>query len=687
MTCPRTRFLVQGCLCVALLTLCVPATGQQSPGGPPGGNQAGLTWSIPNEGPPDEAPRPDEVLASEAEIVRQHGTDSPERLILQVRGVYPKLRGKEIETAAVMLDKLREKARPLLNDGTPPEKQKTALKGLRSVFMTAAIELAFRRQDYQAVIPAAQEHLKFLAQCEEAVAREVEMRTTMALITALQQRNRGAESMPLIKQVVETARTREFAPTERVAEDFSLIATCALNLGLLEDAVFLAKKSLAMIERMESPDTGFQVAALSRTSLMLLDQDKLQEAEAMQKQAHKLAAEKKIDPRLEADMFDGRGKLELILGGREDGITHLKEAGKHFQAAYDVMARNIDSPGIREGMTLARIRRANNLAAVNEEMGNGEEARTLRKEAWDLLNEALGPDAPQTVVSLSVYVRVLEAVGPLPEARRLGLQMVEKAPRVLGDVDPRVAEMQQTLGRIHTRLGELDDAEKCYERAAGIRERSLGTEHAETAKSYFNLGVVRESKGDFAGAAAYFDHVLKIDRKVYGEKSSVVTDDVNALARNLSKDGQHDAASDRIMEHVNGVEKLVGKDHPDTCGALLILAYVLDSRKRHEEVEQVYNRVIDIRSKALGAETDLVGVARAEYARYLLGQNKLSSASSQVRKAAIIFVKSGRARNALQSSLEIYQQILAKQQYDQATIARHLKSLQQGIDPGAGKAG
>ena len=64
--------------------------------------------------------------------------------------------------------------------------------------------------------------------------------------------------------------------------------------------------------------------------------------------------------------------------------------------------------------------------------------------------------------------------------------------------------------------GDLAGARALYERALAIREKALGPEHPDTAKSLNNLAVLLQAQGDLAGARPLFERALAIYEKALG---------------------------------------------------------------------------------------------------------------------------------------------------------------------------
>ena len=99
-------------------------------------------------------------------------------------------------------------------------------------------------------------------------------------------------------------------------------------------------------------------------------------------------------------------------------------------------------------------------------------------------------------------------------------------------------------------------AEVFYRRALELRERALGPEHPDTARSANNLGVM------------------------------------------LSMQGRHAEAEVLFRRALAAIEIARGGAHPDTAGALNNVGAALDQQGRHAEASAFYRRAAAIREAA-----------------------------------------------------------------------------------------
>ncbi len=168
------------------------------------------------------------------------------------------------------------------------------------------------------------------------------------------------------------------------------------------------------------------------------------------------------------------------------------------------IAEALDSP-IDEALQLRR------LAEVEFAGGAVERGLELHERALALASEAVGEDSPFFAYSLRVYGNALSVAGDVERA----LAQLERALasfEALG-AEPEVRTALVSLGRAQARAGQLEQAQRSFERAIAMRTRKgeaqLDIERArievELARVLLERGRPAEAKITFEGALATLD--------------------------------------------------------------------------------------------------------------------------------------------------------------------------------------
>jgi tetratricopeptide (TPR) repeat protein len=88
---------------------------------------------------------------------------------------------------------------------------------------------------------------------------------------------------------------------------------------------------------------------------------------------------------------------------------------------------------------------------------------------------------------------------------------------------------------LYSDQGDYEKALEYYGKALAIRERVLGAEHPDTAKTYNNMAVVYENQGDYKKALEYCSKALAIRERVLGMDHPSTKGTKNLMTQLLKK--------------------------------------------------------------------------------------------------------------------------------------------------------
>jgi len=173
------------------------------------------------------------------------------------------------------------------------------------------------------------------------------------------------------------------------------------------------------------------------------------------------------------------------------------------------------------------------------------QAAPLLRDALAISVKVLGPEHPDTAISLNNLANVLRAQDDLAEARPLSERALAISEKVLGPEHPDTAISLTNLANLLWSQGDLVGARPLYERALAIREKAFGPEHSDTATCLNSLASVLKAQGDFAGARPLYERALAIREKTLGPEHYDTAESLNDLAVVLSNEG--DFAGARLL--------------------------------------------------------------------------------------------------------------------------------------------
>jgi tetratricopeptide (TPR) repeat protein len=244
----------------------------------------------------------------------------------------------------------------------------------------------------------------------------------------------------------------------------------------------------------------------------------------------------------------------------------------------------------------------NNLAEMYRALGDYREALPLYQRVLAAREKSPGPDHPDTATSLSNLAGLYRARGDYAQALPLYQRALAIRERALGPEHPLTSSSLNNLGALYQAMGKYDEAMPLYRRAFQIRERILGPDHPDTAVSLNNLAGVYESLGRFEEALPLYRRALENLEKSRGPEHPTTVVTLNNLALLLQTMGKYQEALPLLRRAVQSTEKTYGPRHPDTATSLNNLAELLAALDRHQEALSLHRQALAIREQALGPD-------------------------------------------------------------------------------------
>ena len=203
---------------------------------------------------------------------------------------------------------------------------------------------------------------------------------------------------------------------------------------------------------------------------------------------------------------------------------------------------------------------------------------------------------------LNQQVIQLYKQGRYDEAIHIAKEVLAIYEKTLGSEHPDTATSLNNLAALYRTTGRYEEAEPLYKRSLAIREKALGPEHPDTATSLNNLALLYETTGRYAEAEPFMKRALAIHEKALGKDHPTTATSLNNLAELYRTTGRYAEAEPLMKQALAISEKALGPEHPDTAISLNNLAALYRTTGRYEEAEPLYKRSLAIREKALGPE-------------------------------------------------------------------------------------
>jgi CHAT domain-containing protein/Flp pilus assembly protein TadD len=198
--------------------------------------------------------------------------------------------------------------------------------------------------------------------------------------------------------------------------------------------------------------------------------------------------------------------------------------------------------------------------------------------------------------------RIMNSKNDHPESEKWYLEAKAIREKVLGKDHPDYARSLNSLGILYKGMGNYEKAEQLYLEAKAIRERVLGKEHPEYASSLNNLANLYSDMGIYEKAETFYLESKAIKENVFGKEHRDYALSLNNLASLYFEIGNYEKVEPLWVEAKAISERVLGKEHPEYAQRLSNLAVLYEDLANYEKAESLLLEAITIQEKALGKE-------------------------------------------------------------------------------------
>jgi len=387
------------------------------------------------------------------------------------------------------------------------------------------------------------------------------------------------------------------------AELYQTLGTIYHKLGKFERADALLQSGLDERRRVFGVDSAESADSLVALGLLRLDQERLPEAERLEREA-------------------------------------VAMARRHAPA---------DSPAV-EKATVA--------------LGHALEERGASIDAIQLLEEPVRSNSsagitPDAASSLNELASAHFYAGHYKIADAMFRRVLDMHRQLYGNRHPSVGDDLINLGAVQFDLGYFSEAETFQRQALEINLPYYGPNHPQTAHNLIGLGRALVMEKRFDEAVTLLQQALKIQERVYGPVSRQVASAANELASTALGRNQLDEAEAGFSRMLAIYRAVYSNGHYLIGIALSNLASVSMQRKDFAHAEQLYREALQAYAKTLPAEHINVGITNIKLGRALLRQQKYVEAELHSLQGYTILSKQanpsvGWLKNARTDLGEIY---------------------------------
>ena len=251
--------------------------------------------------------------------------------------------------------------------------------------------------------------------------------------------------------------------------------------------------------------------------------------------------------------------------------------------------------------------------------------------------DSSGSGGAERASLLSKSASYLHGRAAYSRAEKLSRTALAIRERTLGPEHPETARSLNNLATLLRDQGDLSGARPLHERALAIWERTLGPEHPETARSLNNLALLLRDQGDLSGARPLYERALAIREQALGPEHPDMVAGLNNLASLLRDQGNLSGARPLLKRALAVCERALGPEHPETVTIVNNFAGLLQLQGDLSGARPLFEHALAIRERVLGPEHPHTAASLNNLANLLRDQGDLSGAQPLHRRALAIW--------------------------------------------------
>ncbi|XP_068688412.1 uncharacterized protein [Montipora foliosa] len=201
------------------------------------------------------------------------------------------------------------------------------------------------------------------------------------------------------------------------------------------------------------------------------------------------------------------------------------------------------------------------------------------------------------------------------------------------------AVVYHTLGNVHHRMGEFQEAMEYHDRAVAIKIEKMGSQHINVATSYNDIATILHDQGDLEQAKEYHDRALAIRIEKLGSQHINVASSYNNIATVLHDQGDLKQAKEYHDRALAIRREKLGSQHINVATSYNNIASVLRDQGDLEKAKEYHDRALAIQIEKLGSQHIDVATSYNNIASVLHDQGKLEQAKEYLDCALAIRIE------------------------------------------------
>ena len=299
--------------------------------------------------------------------------------------------------------------------------------------------------------------------------------------------------------------------------------------------------------------------------------------------------EMNTDEKMRPKLMRMLGTLYFGQGKYEASQPLLEESMEKFRATLGP-----DHPD-----TLVSI---NDISVLFYMQGKYAAAEPLYVECLEKRRGTLGSNHPDTLSSINNLALLYSKLGKYEAAEDLFLECLEKSKYTRGRDHPDTLTSLNNLAGLYKEQGKYEAAEPLFLECLEKRKASptLGTDHPDTLASINNLALLYKNQGKYNASEPLYEECLEKLKAILGPDHPHTLASISNLAGLYKEQGAYDSAEALHMECLEKRKSILGLDHPDTVDSINGLAVVYKKQGKYEAAEALFVECLEKRKATVG---------------------------------------------------------------------------------------
>lgn len=331
----------------------------------------------------------------------------------------------------------------------------------------------------------------------------------------------------------------------------------------------------------------------------------------------------------ECGNLDGANALLDEIGCEAD--THyekMKQSQMEVQRYSELVHQDIEAFLLRAKTVMAEVN-----MPIEERI---KQVQDIYAKADEWAKDSALPDEKYEGL-LRDYSDFLYNYGLYKEAEPIHLRLIDLREKLYGKDHADTATSYNNLGVVYNSQGNYDKALKYLGKALDIRERVSGIDHLDTAQSYNNIGFVYYDQGDYDKALEYLRKALEIHKRLLGPDHPDTATSYNNIGAVYRSQGDYAKALEYYRKDLAICERLLGPDHPSTAGSYNNIGHVYYSQGDYLKAFVYYKKALAIKERVLGSDHPSTATSYNNIAGFYYNQGEYAKALKYLGKTLAIW--------------------------------------------------